>query len=79
VCTELRASQAGSQRLCTAGDVARLRRRGHAALAGYGLGAESLILLRHEHNTTFRVEADGWQSWARAEMNGLFVALGAWH
>lgn len=39
--------------------LARLRRLGHAALASYGLAPASLTLLRHEHNTTFRVDADG--------------------
>ena len=53
------------------GQVARLRRLGHAALAGYGLEAESLTLLRHEHNTTFRVEADGGPYLLRINRTGV--------
>jgi Ser/Thr protein kinase RdoA (MazF antagonist) len=39
--------------------IERLRRLGRAALAGYGLEDAQLILLRHEHNTTFRVDGAG--------------------
>jgi Ser/Thr protein kinase RdoA (MazF antagonist) len=41
------------------GQLGRLRRLGRAALAGYGLGTARLTPLRHEHNTTFRVDARG--------------------
>lgn len=41
------------------GQLGRLRRLGHSALAKYGLERASLTSLRHEHNTTFRVDADG--------------------
>jgi Ser/Thr protein kinase RdoA (MazF antagonist) len=41
------------------GQVARLRSLGQTALAAYGLHEASLALLRHEHNTTFRVAARG--------------------
>jgi Ser/Thr protein kinase RdoA (MazF antagonist) len=35
----------------------RLRRLARTALAGYGLGAATMRVLRHEHNTTFRIAA----------------------
>ena len=41
------------------GQLGRLRRLGRTALAAYGLEDARLTLLRHEHNTTFRVEARG--------------------
>jgi Ser/Thr protein kinase RdoA (MazF antagonist) len=41
------------------GQLGRLRRLGRAALASYGLEGARLTLLRHEHNTTFRVDAGG--------------------
>lgn len=41
------------------GQLARLRRLGRTALAAYGLADARLTLLRHEYNTTFRVEAGG--------------------
>ena len=41
------------------GQLGRLRRLGHTALAAYGLDGARLTLLRHEYNTTFRVEAPG--------------------
>jgi Ser/Thr protein kinase RdoA (MazF antagonist) len=49
-------SETGSTRRA---EVGRLRRRGQAALAQFGLDRARLRLLRHEHNTTFRVDADG--------------------
>jgi len=39
------------------GQLGRLRRVGRTALASYGLEDARLALLRHEHNTTFRVDA----------------------
>ena len=39
--------------------LSRLRRLGRAALAGYGIHDARLSLLRHEQNTTFRVDAHG--------------------
>jgi Ser/Thr protein kinase RdoA (MazF antagonist) len=47
---------AGSSRRA---EVGRLRRSGAAALARFGLDRPRLRLLRHEHNTTFRVDANG--------------------
>jgi Ser/Thr protein kinase RdoA (MazF antagonist) len=41
------------------GQIGRLRRLGRSALAGYGLEGARLSPLRHEHNTTFRVDAHG--------------------
>ena len=41
------------------GQIGRLRRLGQAALARYGLEGARLALLRHQHNTTFRVDAPG--------------------
>jgi Ser/Thr protein kinase RdoA (MazF antagonist) len=41
------------------GQIGRLRRLGRSALAGYGLKGARLSPLRHEHNTTFRLEARG--------------------
>jgi Ser/Thr protein kinase RdoA (MazF antagonist) len=41
------------------GQLGRLRRLGRSALADYGVGPARLTPLRHEHNTTFRVETDG--------------------
>ncbi len=48
-------SETGSSRRA---EVGRLRRTGQAALAQFGLDRAGLRLLRHEHNTTFRVDAD---------------------
>jgi Ser/Thr protein kinase RdoA (MazF antagonist) len=61
------------------GQVARLRRLGHTALAGYGLEAKSLTLLRHEQNTTFRVEAAGGPYVLRINRTGVHtpVTIGA--
>lgn len=39
--------------------MARLRRLGRAALDAFGLDDARLTTLRHQHNTTFKVEADG--------------------
>lgn len=41
------------------GQLARLRRLGLAALDTFGLEEARLRPLRHEHNTTFKVDADG--------------------
>ena len=41
------------------GQIGRLRRLGRSALARYGLRDARLTSLRHEHNTTFRVDAAG--------------------
>ena len=41
------------------GQVRRLHRLGLSALSGFGLGPARLTPLRHEQNTTFKVEADG--------------------
>ncbi len=41
------------------GQLGRLRRVGQEALASYGLVGAKLTLLRYEHNTTFRVGAQG--------------------
>ena len=41
------------------GQLGRLRRLGRAALGRYGLEDARLTPLRHEHNTTFRVDARG--------------------
>jgi Ser/Thr protein kinase RdoA (MazF antagonist) len=41
------------------GQLGRLRRLGRKALAGYGVQDARLRLLRHEHNTSFRVDARG--------------------
>ena len=49
-------SKTGSSRRA---EVGRLRRRGQTALARFGFDRARLRLLRHEHNTTFRVDADG--------------------
>jgi Ser/Thr protein kinase RdoA (MazF antagonist) len=39
-------------------DLARLRQAGRQALAQFGIDRATLRLLRHEHNTTFRVDTD---------------------
>jgi Ser/Thr protein kinase RdoA (MazF antagonist) len=39
------------------GQIGRLRALGREALSGFGLGPARMTLLRHEHNTTFRVDA----------------------
>jgi Ser/Thr protein kinase RdoA (MazF antagonist) len=41
------------------GQVGRLRGLARTALREFGIDARSLAVLRHEHNTTFRVDADG--------------------
>src|SRR6476620_3437749 len=41
------------------GQLGRLRHLGHMALAAYGLDGARLTLLRHQNNTTFRVDAPG--------------------
>lgn len=41
------------------GQVGRLRALARRALRDFGIDARSLAVLRHEHNTTFRVDADG--------------------
>jgi Ser/Thr protein kinase RdoA (MazF antagonist) len=41
------------------GQIGRLRRLGRTALAAYGLDGARMTPLRHEHNTTFRVDARG--------------------
>jgi Ser/Thr protein kinase RdoA (MazF antagonist) len=43
--------------LSRARQLERLRRLGRAALANYGIEEARLTLLRHEHNTTFRVDS----------------------
>ncbi len=41
------------------GQIARLRRLGRVALGRYGLEPEAMVPLRHEQNTTFRIETTG--------------------
>jgi Ser/Thr protein kinase RdoA (MazF antagonist) len=41
------------------GQIGRLRRLGQVALANYGLNGATMTPLRHENNTTFRVDAGG--------------------
>ena len=48
-------SEAGSSRRS---ELAALRRMARTALAAFGVDRSRLRLLRHEHNTTFRVDAD---------------------
>ena len=51
--------------------IARLRDLARAALVGYGLGDARLTLLRHEHNTTFRVDGGGATSVLRINRPGV--------
>ena len=45
--------------LSARGQIGRLRRLGRSALAAYGLQDARLTSLRHQHNTTFRIDARG--------------------
>jgi Ser/Thr protein kinase RdoA (MazF antagonist) len=51
----------------------RLRRLGRAALASYGIQEARLTLLRHEHNTTFRVDSPGGAYLLRVNRYGAYT------
>ena len=53
------------------GEVGRLRRLAHAALGRFGVRDARLRLLRHEHNTTFRVDAPGGPYLLRLNRSGV--------
>lgn len=53
------------------GQLGRLRRLGQEALASYGLANATLSLQRHQHNTTFRVDASGGRFLLRINRPGL--------
>lgn len=55
------------------GQLIRLQRLGRAALAGYGLSAARLTTLRHEHNTTFRIDAEGGPYVLRIHRPGVYT------
>ncbi len=56
------------------GQLKRLRRLGQSALASYGLEGARLRPLRHEHNTTFRVDANGGPYVLRINRPGVHTA-----
>lgn len=53
------------------GEVGRLRRLADAALGRFGVRDARLRLLRHEHNTTFRVDAPGGPYLLRLNRSGV--------
>jgi Ser/Thr protein kinase RdoA (MazF antagonist) len=56
------------------GQLARLRRLGQTALAGYGVESARLTPLRHEHNTTFKVDAAGGRYVLRVNRPGVHTS-----
>jgi Ser/Thr protein kinase RdoA (MazF antagonist) len=54
------------------GQLTRLHRLGRVALAGYGLSAARLTTLRHEQNTTFRIDAEGGPYVLRINRPGVY-------
>jgi Ser/Thr protein kinase RdoA (MazF antagonist) len=50
---------AGQYRSSRRTELAAARRLARAALAGFGIDRARMRVLRHEHNTTFRVDTDG--------------------
>ena len=55
------------------GQLVRLRRLANAALTGYGLSTARLTTLRHEHNTTFRIDADAGTYVLRINRPGVYT------
>jgi Ser/Thr protein kinase RdoA (MazF antagonist) len=60
--------------LSRAAQLLRLRRLGRTALTAFGVDADRMTLLRHEANTTFRVEAVGERFVLRVSRPGLQTA-----
>jgi Ser/Thr protein kinase RdoA (MazF antagonist) len=56
---DLSASDGGWESLSRRVQLLRLRRLGRTGLAAFGVEDSRLRLLRHQHNTSFRVEAEG--------------------
>jgi Ser/Thr protein kinase RdoA (MazF antagonist) len=56
------------------GQLIRLRRLANAALTRYGLSTSRLATLRHEHNTTFRIDAQGGTYVLRINRPGVYTA-----
>jgi Ser/Thr protein kinase RdoA (MazF antagonist) len=56
------------------GQLARLRQLGRSALSAFGVEGGRLTVLRHEHNTTFRVDTDGGPFVLRINRPGVHTA-----